>query len=71
LRKKSGVAEGVFLQGVLRFPPRFWMVKRGEVVVKRMVKRGEWDGIFRVLKIFQPSQLYFPWRLFSLPRRAF
>jgi hypothetical protein len=29
--------EGVFLQGVLRFPPRFWMVKRGEVVVKRVV----------------------------------
>jgi len=36
-RKKICVAEWLFLQGVLRFPPCFWMVQRGEFVVKRVV----------------------------------
>jgi hypothetical protein len=61
-KKNCGAGKGV-LQGVLRFHPRFWVVKRGEVVVKRVVKRGGWDGSFRVLKIFQLAQLYFLWRV--------
>jgi hypothetical protein len=39
--KKLWAGMCVFLQGVLRFPRCFLVVKRGEVVVKRVVKRGE------------------------------
>jgi hypothetical protein len=41
----------------------FLEVKTCEVVVKCVVKRGGWDGTFRMLKIFQLAQLYFLWRI--------
>jgi hypothetical protein len=47
------------LQGVLRFPPCFWMVQRGEVVVKRVVERGGEKPLFAALKILHSFQLYF------------
>lgn len=31
--KSSGVVERAFLQGVWRFPPRFWMVICGDLMV--------------------------------------
>jgi hypothetical protein len=53
-----------FLQGVLRFPQRFWMVFCGEVVVVLWWKRGSyvdgfWAGFFSsVLRFIFGSGLW-------------
>jgi len=47
------------LQGVLRIPVCFWMVTRGEFVVRCVADVVFWRPLFRARKIRQLFNIYF------------